>query len=52
MAQGFLPGQVLAMTAQTADRLIKLDSGDAALLYLQLLRHDGVTGLRWPAPAS
>ena len=48
MPQGFLPGQVLAMTAQTADRLLKLDSGDAALLYLQLLRHDGVTGLKWP----
>ena len=39
MAQGFLPGQVLAMTAQTADRLLKLDSGDAALLYLLSLIH-------------
>ena len=35
------------MTAQAADRLLKLDSGDAALLYLQLLRHGGVDGLNW-----
>ena len=47
MLQPFLPGQVLAITAQAADRLLKLDSGDAALLYLQLLRHGGVDGLKW-----
>ncbi|NBI10339.1 DnaD domain protein [Colidextribacter sp. OB.20] len=48
MAQPFLPGQVLAMTAQAADRLLRLDSGDAALLYLQLLRRGSLEGLRWP----
>lgn len=36
------------MTVQTADRLFKLDSGDAALLYLYLLRHGGTAGLKWP----
>ena len=36
------------MTAQAADRLFKLDSGDAALLYLYLLRRGTLDGLRWP----
>ncbi|MCI9156333.1 MAG: DnaD domain protein [Lawsonibacter sp.] len=45
--QTLLPGQVLALAAQAADRLLKLDSGDAALLYLQLLRHGGTDGLKW-----
>lgn len=36
------------MTVQTADRLLKLDSGDAALLYLHLLRRGGMAGLKWP----
>lgn len=36
------------MTVQTADQLFKLDSGDAALLYLYLLRHGGTAGLKWP----
>ena len=47
MSQAFLPGEVLAITAQAADRLLKLDSGDAALLYLQLLRHGEANGLKW-----
>ena len=47
MSQAFLPGEVLAITAQAADRLLKLDSGDAALLYLQLLRHGSAEGLKW-----
>ena len=47
MPQTFLPGEVLAMTGQAADRLLKLDSGDAALLYLHLLRHNGVDKLKW-----
>ena len=47
MARILLPGQVLAMTAQTADRLLTLDSGDAALLYLHLLRRGGPEGLKW-----
>ncbi len=42
------PGSVLAMTGQAADRLLKLDNGDAALLYLHLLRHGGSSGLNWP----
>ena len=41
MPQMFLPGEVLAIAAQAADRLLALDSGDAALLYLQLLRRGG-----------
>ncbi|MFR4561728.1 MAG: hypothetical protein ACLT5P_11300 [Flavonifractor plautii] len=30
MAQLLMPGSVVAMTDQAADRLLKLDSGDAA----------------------
>ena len=48
MAQLLTPGSILAMTDQAADRLLKLDSGDAALLYLHLLRRGGLDGLRWP----
>lgn len=48
MPQTFLPGEILAMTGQAADRLLKLDSGDAALLYLYLLRHGDLSGLKWP----
>ena len=35
------------MSAQAADRLLKLDSGDAALVYLCLLRHGSAKGLKW-----
>ncbi len=42
------PGSVLAITGQAADRLLKLDSGDAALLYLHLLRHGSLDRLGWP----
>ena len=35
------PGGVVAMTAAAADRLIRSGSGDAALLYLHLLRRGG-----------
>ena len=48
VAETFFPGQALAMTAQAADRLLKLDSGDAALLYLRLLRRGSLDGLSWP----
>jgi DnaD/phage-associated family protein len=48
LPQVLLPGEVLAMTGQAVDRLLKLDSGDAALLYLYLLRHGSTQGLRWP----
>ena len=34
----FFPGEVLALSRQAADRLLTLGDGDAALLYLQLLR--------------
>ena len=37
----FLPGGVVAMPAEAADRLIASGSGDAALLYLYLLRCQG-----------
>ena len=47
MVPTFLPGEVLAMSAQAADRLLKLDSGDAALVYLCLLRHGSAKGLKW-----
>ncbi len=47
MSQDFFPGEVLAIAGQAADRLLRLDSGDAALLYLQLLRHGGADGLKW-----
>ena len=50
MPQTLLPGSVLAMTGQTADRLLKLDSGDAALLYIRLLRHGSAEGTGWPEP--
>ena len=47
MPQAFFPGEVLAITAQAADRLLGLDSGDAALLYLYLLRRGSAGGLKW-----
>ncbi len=48
MAHTLLPGEVVAMTGQAADRLLKLGDGDAALLYLHLLRHGDLSGLKWP----
>ena len=48
MTQSLLPGSVLALPDQAAQRLIKLDNGDAALLYLHLLRRNGLEGLPWP----
>ena len=50
MAQTLLPGEILAMTGQAADRLLKLDKGDAALLYLHLLRRGDLSRLGWPEP--
>lgn len=35
------------MTDQAADRLLRLDSGDAALLYLHFLRHGDLSHLTW-----
>ena len=51
MAQLLMPGSVVAMTDQAADRLLKLDSGDAALLYLHLLRWGTPDGLPRGGPA-
>lgn len=48
MAHTLLPGEVVAMTGQAADRLLKLGDGDAALLYLHLLRQGELSGLKWP----
>lgn len=36
------PGNILSLTAETADRLLSAGNGDAALLYLFLLRKAGV----------
>ena len=47
MTQSLLPGSVLALPDQAVQRLIKLDNGDAALLYLHLLRRNGLEGLPW-----
>ena len=44
MTQTDLPGEILAMTGRAADRLLKLDSGDAALAYLSLLRRGELPG--------
>ena len=49
MSADLLPGSILSMSAQAAQRLIQLDSGDAALLYLYLLGHPDHSGLKWPA---
>jgi len=50
MPETLLPGSVLALSGQAADRLLRLDSGDAALLYLSLLRRGTLQGLSWPQP--
>ena len=36
MTGPLMPGSILSMPAAAAERLIRLDSGDAALLYLCL----------------
>ena len=48
MSQTLIPGGLLAMTGEAADRLLRLDNGDAALLYLHLLRRGDARGLTWP----
>ncbi len=46
MAQSMLlPGGIISMTATTADRLLKAANGDAALLYLYLLRRNGTLSI-------
>lgn len=39
--ENYLPGHILSLTAASADRLIASGSGDAALLYLYLLKTAG-----------
>lgn len=41
MATVALPGGVVSLSAENTDRLLSLDQGDGALLYLALLRHGG-----------
>ena len=50
MSLTLLPGSIVAMTDQAADRLLRLDNGDAALLYLYLLRKGDLNGHPWPQP--
>lgn len=53
----FLPGNILSLSAGAAERLIASGSGDAALLYLYLLKNGGrydptaaVKATKWDAP--
>ncbi len=55
----FLPGNILSLSAGAAERLISAGSGDAALLYLYLLKNGGryepvqaARALRWDAPRT
>ena len=41
MATVALPGGVVSLTAENADRLLALGQGDSSLLYIALLRHGG-----------
>lgn len=45
-----LPNSILSLSGDTADRLLALGDGDAALVYLHLLRRGSVQGLGWPEP--
>jgi len=44
-----LPNCILSLSGEAADRLLALGDGDAALLYLHLLRRGSSAGLNWPA---
>ena len=48
-ADTLLPGSILSLSGEAADRLLSLGDGDAALAYLCLLRRGGPEGLGWPA---
>lgn len=52
MTGPLMPGSILSMPAAAAERLIRLDSGDAALLYLYLLGHGNAAGLNGPGSGS
>lgn len=45
-----LPNSILSLSGEAADRLLALGDGDAALVYLHLLRRGSTAGLNWPAP--
>ena len=46
--EAVFPGGILSMTGEAADRLLRLGDGDAALLYLHLLRGTQAGSLNWP----
>lgn len=48
MAMVALAGEVVSMTGETADKLLELGQGDAALLYVALTRHAGDLTLARP----
>ena len=43
-----LPNSILSISGEAADRLITLGDGDAALVYLYLLRRGNLQSLGWP----
>lgn len=43
-----LPNSILSLSGETADRLLALGDGDAALVYLHLLRRGSLQGFSWP----
>ncbi len=49
MAQLLIPGAILSMPIEAANRLLRADNGDAALLYLHLLRGGEASALKWPS---
>ena len=42
-----LPNSILSLSGQAADRLLALGDGDAALVYLSLLRHNRTPDFKW-----
>ena len=44
-----LPNSILSLSGQTADKLLALGDGDAALVYLSLLRRGNASALKWDA---
>ena len=45
--EAIFPGGILSMPGEAADRLLRLDDGDAALLYLHLMRGAQAGALNW-----
>lgn len=42
-----LPNSILSLSGQAADRLLALGDGDAALVYLYILRHNRTPDFKW-----